>query len=267
MNKRIVVFAVFCIIMFVQISCKTKQVVFNEILYTPNTQEIVGLMEKNQFRYNTLSLKFKAEAQYGDENNSFSGNIYIVNDSMIWVSIQKLGIEAFRLLFSSDSVKMLNRIDKTYLSGDFNTLNKMLNARFDFNILQALLTGNDVKNYETAGFVGKYDKDGVVLSYENRKKQTGGSSLDLLNQELWFKTEEYKISRNIIKEVSENSSRTIEFKYSEFQDFGGQKFPQKIEFEISDIKKITGDIIFTRISPDKTETFPFTVPANYTLKN
>lgn len=267
MSKRVFFIATLCLSILFSFSCRTKHVVFKEILYAPNTEEIVGLMEKNQFRYNTLSLKFNAEVQSGDENNSFSGNIYLVKDSLMWVSIQKLGIEAFRFLILTDSVKMLNRIDKTFRSGDFNTLNKMLNTRFDFYVLQALFTGNDVKNYETAGFIGKYDGYSVILSYENRKKQSEGFAPDFLNQELWLKTGEYKISKNIIKEVSENSSRTIEFKYSEFKDLSGQKFPQKIEFEINDAKKIKCNISFTRISPDKTETFPFTIPLNYTRKN
>lgn len=266
MNNRIFVLAVFCVVLMMHISCKTKQPVISETPGNSYKADTIRLMKKNQFNFHTLSLRFNAEVQTSEEVNDFSGNIYIVKDTTIWVSVQKLGLEAFRLLITPDSVKMLDRINKIFIAGDYMVLNEALKANFDFDILQALLTGNDPDNYETEGFSEKNENGFFILVNGNRKKKSGDMYPDFINQELWLSYGDYKICKNIIREGPLNSSRIVEFDYSEFQDFDGQKFPQKIDFQISDTKTTKGSIVYSRVNPEKKETFPFTVPANYERK-
>jgi len=271
MNKRIFILAAFFLVVFLQNSCKTKQVIFHEF-YIPNTEELAKLMKKNQFQFNTLSLKFNAEAQSGEEDNSFSGNIYIVKDSLIWASIQKLGLEAFRFLITSDSVKMLDRINKVYLAGDYLVLNEMLKSNLDFYLLQALITGNDTKENDTTGFIGTNGDGCVILSSKKRKNLSESFSSDSVNQEIWLNSENYKIIKNSIIKSQKQLSNTVDFvnlfevNYSDFQDLDGQKFPGKIDFQMNDLKKIKGSIKYTRISPEKKETFPFSIPDSYKRK-
>ena len=267
MNKRFLLIAALCLCVLFSFSCKTKQVVSHKTSITPSTDGIVNLMKKNQFHFTTLSLKFNAEAQTEEESNSFSGNIYMVKDNTIWVSIQKLGMEAFRFLITADSVKMLDRINKVYINGNYVVLNKMLNTNFDFDLLQALFTGNDTENYDTAGFAVEYEKNDIILSDKTRKNISGGISSDMIDQQLWINSDNYKIIKNIIKETHGQTIQSFECTYSDFHDFDGQKFPQKIDFQFSDTKTTKGSINFTRISPEKKETFPFTVPSGYERKN
>lgn len=267
MNKRLFFVLCFCVCLMLLISCRTRHLTASGPSTNLSEEDIVELMKKNQFRFITLSLKFNAEVQTGEENNSFSGNIYIVKDSTIWISVQKLGLEAFRLLITPDSVKMLDRINKVYIAGDYFVLSQMLKSNFDFDILQALFTGNDTEQYTTTGFVTKKENDAYILSHKNRKKQSGGSVPDSMNQEIWARDGDFKIVKNIMKKETVDGTKTIEVSYSEFQDFEGQKFPQKIDFQLIDIKTITASIVFTRITPEKKESFPFSIPATYTLKN
>ncbi|HNW88534.1 MAG TPA: DUF4292 domain-containing protein [Bacteroidales bacterium] len=266
MNNRIFVLAVFCVVLMMLISCKTKQPVISETPINSDKADTIRLMKKNQFQFHTLSLKFTADVQTGEEINDFSGNIYIVKDTTIWISVQKLGLEAFRLLITPDSVKILDRINKIFIAGDYMALNEILKTDFDFDILQALITGNDPDNYETAGFSEKNENGFIILVNGNRKKKSGDIDPGSINQELWLSSGDYKICKNIIREDPLNSSRIVEFDYSEFQDFDGQKFPQKIDFQVSDTKTTKGGIVYTRVNPEKKETFPFTVPASYERK-
>jgi hypothetical protein len=266
MNKSFFLITAFCLSLLFSFSCKTKEVVSHKTNITPNADGIVNLMKKKQFDFTTLSLKFNAEVQTEEESNSFSGNIYMVKDSTIWISVQKLGMEAFRFLITADSVKMLDRINKVFIAGDYVVLNKMLKTNFDFDQLQALITGNDAENYDTAGFAIEYEKNDIILSDKNRKKISGGITSDMNDQQLWINSDNYKIIKNIIKETYGQTIRSFECTYSDFQNFDGQKFPQKIDFQFSDTKTTKGSINFTRISPEKKETFSFTVPASYTRK-
>jgi hypothetical protein len=267
MNKRLFFVLCFFVCLLLHISCRTKQLAVSEPSTNQPAEDLMTLMKKNQFRYKTLSLKFNAEVQSGEETNSFSGNIYIVKDTTIWISIQKLGMEAFRMLIKPDSVKMLDRINKVYMAGDYFVLNRMLNSNFDFDLLQALFTGNDTDHYETAGFVTEKINDTYILSNKNRKKQAGGSFSESMDQKIMIRAGDYKIVKNIMKKVTDTSSKTIEVTYSEFLGFEGQKFPQKIDFQLSDTRTINASIVYTRITPEKKESFPFSVPATYSIKN
>jgi len=267
MNKKLFFVSCFCVCLLLLISCKTKHFAVSKPSTNQPAEDIMTLMKKNQFRFITLSLKFNAEVQSGEETNSFSGNIYIVKDSTIWISIQKLGMEAFRMLITPDSVKMLDRINKVYMAGDYFILSQMLKSNFDFDLLQALFTGNDTENYGIFGFVTEKENDSYILSNKNRKKQTGRSVSDSMDQKIRISAGDYKIVKNIMKKETDSSSKTLEVAYSEFLDFEGQKFPQKIDFQLSDTRTITASVVFTRITPEKKESFPFSVPSTYSIKN
>ena len=267
MNKRIFILAVFFLGVFIQISCKTKQLVFHD-LYTPNTEELVKLMKKNQFQFNTLSLKFNVEAQSGEENNGFSGNIYIVKDSLMWLSIQKMGMEAFRLLITPDSVKMLDRINKVYFPGDFHIINNMLKTSFDFEFLQTAITGNDVESYDTAGYTVVVEDTCYVLNFEKRYRNNGGTNADYFIQKIYLSKINGKIIKNAITAPRPQQLMTLLLSYSGFQDFNGKKFPSVITFSAkSESRTTTGYITFTRISPEKKESAPFTIPDGYKRGN
>jgi len=267
MNNKRFFAACFFVCLMLHISCRTQHLAVAEPNNNQPQEDIMTLMKKNQFHFKTLSLKFNAEVQSGEETNSFSGNIYIVKDSSIWVSIQKMGMEAFRILVTPDSVKMLDRINKVYIAGDYFVLSQMLKSSFDFDLMQAVITGNDMENYETTGFITEKVNEAYVLSNENREKQTGVSVSGSMDQKITVRTGDYKIVKNIMKKATDSTSKTMDATYSEFLDFEGQKFPQKVDIQLSDTKIINTGIVFTRISPEKKENSPFSVPASYSIKN
>lgn len=267
MNNRRFFAACFLACLMLHISCRTQHLAITEPANSQALEEIMTLMKKNQFHFKTLSLKFNAEVQSGEETNSFSGNIYIVKDSSIWVSIQKMGLEAFRMLATPDSVKMLDRINKVYIAGDYLVLSQMLKSSFDFDFIQAIITGNDLENYETTGFIAEKINDAYVLSNKNRKKQTGVSVSGSMDQKITVSSGDYKIVKNIMKIATDSTSKTMEATYSEFLDFEEQKFPQKVDIKLSDNQTINAVIVFSRISPEKKENSPFSVPASYSIKN
>ena len=266
MNNKLFFASCFFICLMVHVSCKTKHLAATELVNKQPSEDIMTLMKKNQFHYKTLSLKFNADVQNGEETNNFSGNIYIVKDSTIWVSVQKMGMEAFRILLTPDSVKMLDRINKVYIAGDYFVLSQMLKSGFDFDLLQAVITGNDMEKYESTGFIAEKENETYVLSNENRKKQAGIFVSDSLNQKIMIRTGDYKIIKNTMSKTTDSTLKTMEAAYSEFMDFEGQKFPQKLDIQLSDTRTINASIVFTRISPEKKENSPFSVPASYSIK-
>jgi hypothetical protein len=94
-------------------------------------------------------------------------------DSIIWISISPLlGIEVARVMITPDSVMMLDRIHNKYQVNTFETINKLLQLKVNFEIVQALLYGNFFaykKNENRFNSVYLEEKF-YVLSSLNKKK-------------------------------------------------------------------------------------------------
>ncbi len=97
-------------------------------------------LNENQFEYDNLSLKFSAELNFGEEKEEFSGIIRMQKDTAIWISLRSYNIEGARLLITKDSVKFINRIEKTYYAGDFDFIKDRFEMDLDYNMLQAIIT-------------------------------------------------------------------------------------------------------------------------------
>lgn len=256
-------------------ACKGRKNVVREIKdpvkdKNEGVEYIFNKLKDNEFRFSTLSLKFNAEAELNkDQKNSFNGHVRIIKDSVIWISITPaLGIEAFRLLITVDSVKMIDRIHKTYFRGDYMIINNILKTPFDFDMLQAFITGNDFTYYENNIFKASTENLNYKLTTLGRRKLKNyvKNQVDLEKvfiQDMWLDPVNYKIIKQQIKELSkENSRLTID--YSDFRLMETQKlFPGKILVIVEAESKLQIQLEYTKIALDQEVTIPFTIPENF----
>src|SRR5688500_12805789 len=92
---------------------------------------------KNRVNFNTFSAKIKVDFEGADgKKNDFNAVIRLQKDSVLWVSINALlGIEAFRVLITPDSVKVLNKLDKVAQLRSVNYLKEITKLPFTFKEL------------------------------------------------------------------------------------------------------------------------------------
>jgi hypothetical protein len=255
----------------IYISCNTQRQIIKQPLKEHGPEYIFEQLKRNELKFRTLSGKFSAEAKIDGENNSFSGNIFIIKDSIIWVSIQKLGLEVARILLSSDSARFMNRINKTYFISDFNYVNQLFKTDFDFDIVQAILIGNDLSYYDNNKFRATIENMQYKLSTLSRVKlkkslKKENDNTRVLIQDIWLDPFTFKIKKILIKEVK-NESRKFLAEYSDFQTIDNQLFPQKMNFQIIEEKKIKIEIDFSKIAFNAAESMPFKIPNNYKKGN
>jgi hypothetical protein len=271
MNKTVAASRLYLLIVFLLsvfvVSCKTERKVIMEPIREQGPDYLFQQLKKNELQYNTLSVKFSAEAEVDNKNQSFSGNLYIIRDSLIWVSIQKFGLEAARLLLTNDTAKMMNRLNNTYFIGDFDYVNELFNTDFDFDMIQALVTGNDFRYYESTQFRATVENKNYKLSTVNRIKlkkfvKHENEAQKVLIQDIWLDPKTFKIEHILLKEVK-NQNRKFESFYSDFADLEGQLFPNTIMCEITEEKKISVNISFDKITLNKNETASFRIPQSY----
>ena len=91
-----------------------------------------------------MFLNAKGKAQVNLKGNKQSANVAIRmrRDSIIWVSAGLAGIEGVRAVLTRDSVRVLNRLDKTFFTGGYDYLSKLLNVPVSFAQMQAILLGD-----------------------------------------------------------------------------------------------------------------------------
>src|SRR5438105_2799660 len=130
------------------LSCRTTKKVTEAPLPVKlkgdNVIELFDSVMVHQFTFNWLSAK--AEVEYTDKNNettSFDINLRMRKDSAIWISITPLlGIEVAHVLVTQDSMKIVDRLNKTVMVRDFSFLEDLLKTKMNFEIMQAVIVGN-----------------------------------------------------------------------------------------------------------------------------
>lgn len=254
------------------LSCRTNREVKKEIkqniVQEQGIETIFAEMKDAQFDFRTLNAKFNAKVSSEKENYSFGGSMRILKDRHIWISLSAIvGIEAFRISITQDSVKMINRLNKTYFKGDYEIINNLLKTPFDFDMLQAFVTGNDFAYYENNIFKVGEDAVSYKISTPSRKKLKNyiANATDLqriLIQDMWIDPISYKIIRQQLKEVSKVNSKLV-LDYSEFADVAGQKLAHKIDVDIDADKKMKIVVNFDKVAVDEELTLPFSIPSSF----
>ncbi len=95
----------------------------------------------NEFQYNTFSAKLNVNLTNGTKSLSSKANIRIVKDRALQISIQPLfGVEMFRFYIDPDTVMVIDRMNKRYVTESIVALKEIYPVGFDFYTMQSVFT-------------------------------------------------------------------------------------------------------------------------------
>lgn len=219
-------------------------------------QSALDRMKANGIGYTTFNAKVNIDYRGGDNKNyDVNATIRMYKDSAIWMSANAvLGIEAIRVLITKDSVKLMNKLEKTYTARSVDYLQEVTQLPLDLKILQDLIVGNAV--YIDSNVVSYTRSDGTI---------------SLLSIGKWFKNlvtlsdANYTIQRSKLDDTDITRSRTADLSYTDYQSKENRLFSTKRRITISEKKKLDIRLDFKNYSFDGDVSFPFSVPKNYTL--
>jgi hypothetical protein len=258
----------FSLLFVILISCSPARKVLKEPIREEGPEFLFGKLKENELKYDWFSAKFSADYENNGEEHSFSGQIRIRKDSLIWITLTPmLGIEAVRLMISQDSVKFINRLNDTYFLGDYDFVNRFLNTNIDFDLLQAFLLGNDLEYYENGKFKASVDKREYKLSTAERSKlrkyvKSSQEKLKIFIQNIWLDPSTFKITHADVKEIGKDNIK-LESYYDDFTPLDGQLFPGKMEYTIKAEHTIRVKASFSRMTLNVAQQFPFKIPSDY----
>lgn len=256
-------------------SCHSTKIAAVDVPKIPKEERVDSVftrMKSNELKFTYLQAKFSADYENEGSIKSFSGQIRMCKDSAIWISISPgLGIELIRAIVSQDSIKLLNKFNKTYLATGIEYVNKILNTDLDYDMLQALLLGSDFPYYETnvfeTGLAGKEFKLSTIGRHKLKKiVKNNEEYTKVLVQNMWIDKDSYKITKQSVKQVI-NPNKKVEVDYKNFLFIGNQIFPHLLEMRLEDKVVIKMNIEYSKIILDEYLSFPMKVPDNYVIKD
>jgi len=211
-------------------------------------------IQNRQIQYQTFSAKTDVDYRELDgKKYSVTVHIRMVKDSVIWLLVNgPLGIEGLRALITSDSVKILDKQNKTYTARSLTYLQEVTALPLDLGSLQNLLIGNAV-------FFGP-----DIYAY-----QKSPGSLSLFSSGNYFKNlfTVGDLTKTVISskldDVNVLHNRTCYLTYSDYYDKKGQLFSRERNINVAEKKKIDIKIQFKQYEFNEKLSFPFSVSEKY----
>jgi len=251
-------------------SCKVNRSALKKPLKEHGFDYLYTKMTENQVNFKTLNTKLDITYLEEDSKTGLKGQMRMVNDSLIWVSFSPaLGIEAARVLLTKDSVKFINRLNKSYFTGKYTLLDSLLNTTIEYSILQSMLLGNDLTQYDVNKFKASIDGGFYRITIKERRKirkyiKSGEIESKVLVQNIWLYPDNFRIRRIELRELGDDTKK-LNVYYDEYLEMDGQLFPKTMKIEISANKNITMDINFSKIRLNIDQNYPFNIPSKYDL--
>ncbi len=214
-------------------------------------------IEKNKISYTSFSGKVKVTFEGSDgKKNDFNAFIRLQKDSVLWISINALlGIEAFRIMITPDSVKVLNKLDKKVQLRSVSFLKEITQLPFTFLELQDLIIGNPIYF------------DTVIVSY---RKDAGRISVlsigSLFKHLLSLDPEGFQILHSKLDDVNEIRARTADISYSDYETVNDQAFSTFRKITVSEKSKLDIEMKYKQFNFNIPLNFPFNIPKNYKLQ-
>ena len=247
-------------IIFILCSCSTNKSASN--LRTLSANHIIREVEDNRFEFDNLETKLNIKVK-GDNNIGLKGQLRMQNDNVIWISLSlKLGVEVGRVMITEDSVKFINRTNKTYFIESVDNFQERLPSEVTMQLLQNLLVGNDIQ-------LSKNDKFKVTIDDNSYKLESDRNTFWVTPKT--FKIKSYQLSAiscqlsAISYQLSAISSQrsTVEISYDNFQEINGNLLPTKIILDTKDEFGINIEIDYTDVKVGEELEFPFNISKKF----
>lgn len=268
LNGKIYIILIIAVAIFGS-SCRTQKKALKADMKEYGFSYLYNKMLENQMDFDYLNAKFTLVYEQEKNTTNLKGQLRIQDDSLIWLSFTPaLGIEAARVLLTNDSIKFLNRLNKSYFSGKYELVDSVLNTTIDYALLQSMLIGNDLTQYDVKKYRASIDNGLYRMTIRERRKikrfiRKGEIETRVLVQQIWLDPETYRIARIDVKEQGEDENNKLRVFYSDYITVDDQLFPSRMRIEVVSNKSIFIDVNFSKVIINNPLKFPFKIPTKY----
>ena len=221
------------------------------------SKTVAGLY-RNHIDFQTFSAHMHVHFQTGDgkNNNEVNALVHIEKDKRIWVaifgSVGPVTIEAFRVLITPDSVKILDKMKKVARLRSVSYLQEQIGLPVDFQTVQDILIGNPVY------------LDTTRIQYY--RMETKGISLyslgDLFSNFLTLNSD-YTLQHSKLDDTDPMRARTCDMTYSDFDFSGAVPFSTYRKISVTEKAKVDIEMSIKQHKFNEPLSDNFSIPKNY----
>lgn len=234
-------------------SCKTpdRATVSGEKLKPRSAKFLVKQLAENQVAADWFSGRLRIDYRDPFERTKFNVNLRMRRDSVVWMNIKKVSVEAARVQITPDSIYIINRLDNQYLVKPTSWLREQFGANFTFEGLQQVILGNPVfltTDLDAAIDDGRYVLEGRTDNYFTRYFLDGLS---------------YRLREVFLRDERERGTASIEQSDYQIQN-DGQLFPigRRVVMDGPD-GEISMDMEWSKVEIDEPKKILFSIPPRY----
>lgn len=233
-----------------------------------SVDSLLNKVQQYSFKAEWMSAKANVTVVDSGEKTSFDISLRIHKDSVIWISASPLlGIEVARVMITPDSIKVLDRLHSKYQCSSFEYVNKLLQMKVNFEIVQALLTGNFFaykRSENKFNSVYLEDKYYILSSLTKHKLKRSLEEKDPnkpVIQDCYISPDLYRVITMSVED--QKIHKSLLSNYNDFRQTDGGAFPFKSTTHIAADKVFDINIEYTKVQTGEQQEFPFTVPPRY----
>lgn len=212
-------------------------------------------LDVNELEAEWMSAKAKISYQSPEETRKFTANIRIRKDSIVWMNIKKASVEAFRILVTTDSVYIINRIDKEYYIRSLDFAQEQFNLPGEFEAIQTALLGNPFffKNHKL-----KPSVDGPQYKLSSDKAATRMLTHYYLNglsyalEKMFFQDLERSRNLTIFMDAYEAIDGEVQFAHE-----------RNFQMESEETGEVEMKIKFSKVEINVPKTIKFSISSRY----
>lgn len=245
-------------------SCKPKERIIQAqaALEDKSESELFEDIMHKGLEFNTFSSKLNMTFSTGIKTISSKGNLRIINNEAIMLSVQPLfGIEMFRLYVEPDYLIILDRMNKRYVKESFQELKEKNPIGFNFYSLQSLFTNclfipeqNDISLQDYSKFKYSASMDNYHLSARDKKSKIDYSFSVNGNDQITL-TQLYLPKKGY----------SLQWNYNQFSLMRNLFFPHEMKISASTQKlKLDTSFSLSDINLNQPLTLETSIPGSYT---
>ncbi|MFY8020597.1 MAG: DUF4292 domain-containing protein [Bacteroidia bacterium] len=258
MNKRLLTIILTLIVIIGISACKTKKTVQAKSEFNnKSVKRIANLVELTKKAKNSENLLYyKADVSYKDakQDISLDMEIQLSKDKYIWMGIKALGfVNVARVMIQPDSIRILDLMNKVYISASYEYMRNFTSAPIQFEQLQNIFMGNAPFDPSFPG--ANIDTTGTELKISQFFASTLQNS---------YHFPDYKAHSATLKDTLQKQELTI--LYDHFNETGQNKFPSTIEIHIQSEKKVDCKFELNNFAFSQKREAQFAVPKTYKVK-
>lgn len=210
-------------------SCKTKSVA---VLQQPKASDTIrGIVDSGVEMSESDTVYYQQNSWYSarisiEISTSTTDEIsaFLVNrrDSIIYLNINKFGIELARAVLTKDSIVMVNRFEKTFYRGDYSIVKRLYGFSLSFDAIQAIILCEDFSSYTAESSEIKKLDSTFCIRYARRVDPSINSAIQ---QEICCNSTSKRIVSNSIMDI--HTQRVVKINYEAMEELEGFQFPKK----------------------------------------